>query len=197
MTASGNRWASPLPLSVSFFLLRALPTETDGNVLVKAELQNTRALVPLTQFLTSQQSVYDSGWLPYRIASFLVGKPLWWAMEQLDIVRSEDTYSEGEMWKRVEGDYVMLRLLERAADAVDASIGGLSPSDRLYTVTTFRKAFGSKLLPGTSLSETDIRVLLRYLERDRRVLVQDKDVRLFDSTASRAIDDLFFRWSSS
>lgn len=100
-------------------------------------------------------------------------------MEQLDIVRSEDAYSEAEMWKRVDGEYVLLRLVERAADVVDASLGGLCLADRLYTVPSFRKAFGSSLLPGVSLSETDIRVLLRYLERDRRVLVQDKDVRPF------------------
>ncbi|KAI9570451.1 Snf7-domain-containing protein [Boletus coccyginus] len=144
-----------------------------------AELQRNRALFPLFQFLTSQHSVYDPGWLPYRIASFLVGKPLWWAMEQLEIVRSEDAYSEAEMWKRVEGEYVLLRLVERAADVVEASSGGLCLADRLYTITTFRKAFGSKVLPGVSLSETDTRVLLKYLERDRSVLVQDKDVVKF------------------
>ncbi|KAF8136775.1 Snf7-domain-containing protein [Boletus edulis] len=130
---------------------------------LKAELQRNRALVTLSQFMTSRQSVYDPGWLPYRIASFLVGKPLWWAMEQLDILRSEDSYSEAEMWKRVEGEYVLLRLVERAADAV----------------ASFRRAFGSKVLPGVSLSETDIRVLLRYLERDRRVLVQTRTVVKF------------------
>lgn len=172
--------------------------ESDGNVLVKAELQRNRAFVTLSQFLTSQQSVYDPGWLPYRIASFLVGKPFWWAMEQLDIVRSEDAYSEAEMWKRVEGEYVLLRLVERAADTVDASLGGLCLADRLYTVTTFRKAFGSKVLPGVSLSETDTRVLLRYLERDRRVLVQDKDVRPFESLLHcEVLTKLFTRSSNS
>ncbi|KAG8217873.1 Snf7-domain-containing protein [Butyriboletus roseoflavus] len=172
------------PLGLASTIVRALflflpPTETNNNVLVKAELQRTRALVPLSQFLASQQSVYDPGWLPYRIASFLVGKPLWWAMEQLDIVRSEDAYSEAEMWKRVEGEYVLLKLVEHAADAVDACSGGLCLADRLYTVATFRKAFGSKVLPGVSLSETDTRVLLRYLERDRRIVVQDKDAVKF------------------
>lgn len=101
-------------------------------------------------------------------------------MEQLDIVRSEDTYSEVEMWKQVEGEYVLLRQVERAADAVVAFLGGLCLADRLYTVASFRKAFGSKVLPGVSLSEMDTRVLLRYLERDKGVLVQDKDVRLSD-----------------
>ncbi|KAF8136755.1 Snf7-domain-containing protein [Boletus edulis] len=113
-----------------------------------AEIQRNRAFVMLSQFMTSQQSVYDPGWLPYRIASF----PLWWTMEQLDILRDVEE---------------------------DASSGGLCLADRLYTVASFRRAFGSKVLPGVSLSETDIRVLLRYLERDRRVLVQDKDVVKF------------------
>ncbi|KIJ69013.1 hypothetical protein HYDPIDRAFT_81175 [Hydnomerulius pinastri MD-312] len=144
-----------------------------------AELRRSNALVPLSQFLTSAQSIYDPGWLPYRIASFVVGKPLWWAMEQLDIVRSEDSYSEADMWKRIEGDYVLLKLVERAADAVDGSCGGMSLADRLYTFEGFRREFGSIVLPGVSLSETDTKVLLRYLERDRRVVVQDKDVIKF------------------
>ncbi|KAF9218338.1 hypothetical protein BS17DRAFT_742320 [Gyrodon lividus] len=144
-----------------------------------AELQRNKALIPLSQFLTSSQSVYDPGWLPYRIASFIVGKPLWWAMEQLDIIRSDDSYSEAEMWKRIDGDYVLLKLLERAADAVESLCGGMCLTDRLYTVASFRREFGPKVLPGGSLSETDTKVLLRYLERDRKVIVQDKDVIKF------------------
>lgn len=119
-------------------------------------------------------------------------------MEQLDIVRSEDTYSEAEMWKRIEGEYVLLKLVERAADVVDVSSGGLCLADRLYTIATFRKAFGTKVLPGVSLSETDTRVLLRYLERDRRILVQDKDVRLFATPLRReGLTNLLSRSSSS
>lgn len=97
-------------------------------------------------------------------------------MEQLDLVKSEDSYSEAEIWKRVEGDYVLLRLVERAADVVDESRGGMSLTDSLHTVESFRNEFGSKVLPGVTLSETDTKVLLRYLERDRRILVLDKDV---------------------
>ncbi|KAF9246142.1 Snf7-domain-containing protein [Melanogaster broomeanus] len=144
-----------------------------------AEIRRGNGLIPLSQFLTSPQSVHDPGWLPYRVASFFVGKPLWWAMEQLDIVRSEDSYSEAEMWKRIEGEYVLLKLVERAADAVESSCGGMCLADRLYTVASFRKEFGSKALPGVSLSETDTKVLLRYLERDRNVIVQDQEVIKF------------------
>ncbi|KAF8843549.1 hypothetical protein BDN67DRAFT_896692 [Paxillus ammoniavirescens] len=147
-----------------------------------AELQRNKALIPLSQFLTSPQSVYDPGWLPYRMASLLVGKPLWWAMEQLDVVRSEDSYSEAEMWKRIEGEHVLLKLVERAADAVESSCGGMCLADKLHTVASFRREFGSRALPGGSLSEADTKVLLRYLERDRKVIVQDKDVIKFVTT---------------
>jgi len=134
--------------------------------------------IPLSQFLASQQSAYDPGWLPYRIASFVVGKPLWWAMEQLDIVRSDDSYTEAEMWKKIEGDYVMLGLVEQAADTLEKlrDGAGISPADNLYTIEEFRREFGANVIPGAVLSETDIKVLIKYLERERHVIVQDGDV---------------------
>lgn len=147
-------------------------------LLVKADLRQTDTLIPLSQFLSSTTSIYEPGWLPYRIASFFIGKPLWWAMEQFDLVKSEDSYSEAEIWKRVEGDYVLLRLVERAADVIDDSRGGMTLADSLHTVESFRNEFGSKVLLGVTLSETDTKVLLKYLERDRRILVCDQDVCL-------------------
>ncbi|KAH7929705.1 Snf7-domain-containing protein [Leucogyrophana mollusca] len=148
-----------------------------------AELRKSKHLVSLSQFLSATHSIYDPGWLPYRVASYVVGKPLWWALEQLDIVRSEDAYSEAEMWKKVEGDYVVLTLVEAAADALTAKRGvGMGPADNLYTFEGFRTEFAAQLLPDVVLSELDTRVLLRYLERDRGVLVVDKDVIKFTST---------------
>lgn len=141
-------------------------------------MRRSKYLVPLSQFLTSQQSVYDPDWLPYRIASFVVGKPLWWAMEQLDIVRSEDSYTEPETWKKIEGDYVMLGLVVEAADTLDILRDGtgLSPADNLYTLEGFRREFGAKVLRGVVLSELDTKVLIKFLERERRVVIQNGDV---------------------
>ncbi|KAG2041616.1 Snf7-domain-containing protein [Suillus americanus] len=146
-----------------------------------AEMRRSNDLILLSQFLTSQQSVYDLGWLPYRIASFVVGKPLWWAMEQLDIVRSEDSYTEAETWKKIEGDYVMLGLVVQAADTLETLRDGtgLSPADNLYTFEDFRREFGAKVLPGVVLSEIDIKVLIKFLERERRVVVQNGDIIKF------------------
>ena len=99
-------------------------------------------------------------------------------MEQLDIVRSDDSYTEAEMWKKIEGDYVMLGLVEQAADTLEKlrDGAGISPADNLYTIEEFRREFGANVIPGAVLSETDIKVLIKYLERERRVIVQDGDV---------------------
>lgn len=78
------------------------------------------------------------------------------------------------------GDYVLVPLLERAADAVmERQHMMASPGDALYTVETFRTAFAGVCGGGEDdpLRETDVKVLVRYLERDRGVLVADKEVR--------------------
>ncbi|OCH92214.1 hypothetical protein OBBRIDRAFT_818381 [Obba rivulosa] len=134
------------------------------------------AYYSLSEFLSSSKSIYDPGWLPYRIASFVVGKPLWWALEQMSLVDSEDisSSSDRERWKKIQGDYVVLSLLERAADSViqhqREKFSGLL-ADQLYNPEGFKKEFAGRALEGVVLSDLDVKVLLRYLERDKRVLV--------------------------
>ena len=149
---------------------------------VKAELCRQKSYFPLSQFLNATQSIYDPGWLPYRIASFVVGKPLWWALQQLNIVGSEDDYTssgDAERWKKIKGDYVVLSLLERAADAVlsaqDAK-GGVNLADSLYNFESFKRAYASSALPDATLSDLDLKVLLRYLERDKQAIVRKGEV---------------------
>ncbi|KAL4067921.1 Snf7-domain-containing protein [Scleroderma citrinum] len=178
-----DNWSNKLVLGAKRSLVDRLRYDGVGKPLglghTIADLRHTNALIPISQFLSSTASVYDPGWLPYRIASFFIGKPLWWAMEQMDLVKSEDSYNEAEIWKRIEGDYVLLKLVERAADVVDDFRGGMSLADSLHTEESFRNEFGSKVLPGVTLSETDTKVLLKYLERDRRILVRDQQVIKF------------------
>lgn len=64
----------------------------------------------LATFQTSVQSIYYPGSLSSRVASYVVGRPLWWALEQLSIVG--DGESEEKRWKRQQGDYVIVPLLE-------------------------------------------------------------------------------------
>jgi len=150
---------------------------------VKAELSEAKAFIPLNQFLTSAKSVYDPGWLPLRIASYVVGKPIWWALQQLNVVASDEGghQSDTERWKKIEGDYVLLDLVESASQAVVVRQElkcSLDLADRLYTTSSFREEFAGVVFPDVVLSELDIKILIRYLERDQRLVVADKEVSL-------------------
>ena len=149
------------------------------HLLAKAELTETSAYISLEQFLTDSRSIYDPGWLPYRIASYVIGKPLWWALQQLSIVGSDDTYNSEEHWKKVKGDHVVLSVLERAAAAVlsqQMPKTGVSLAESLYNFDSFKAAYAEGALPGAVLSNLDLKVLLRYLERDKRVIVRQGEV---------------------
>ena len=68
---------------------------------------------------------------------------------------------------------------QKAADAVTEHLQASSTViERLYTRDSFTAEFSARALPNVRLSPLDMQVLLRYLQRDRRVLVADKDVRL-------------------
>ncbi|KAH9161343.1 Snf7-domain-containing protein [Lactarius sanguifluus] len=150
---------------------------------VITELVNSRTAVPLQQFLSASQSIYGSGWLPYRVAAFVVGKPLWWALQQLNVLGSDDE-SESERWKHTKGDYVLIGVLEHAADSVLASqrARDVSLADTLYSFDSFRATFAASALPGVTLSDSDLRVLIRFLERDRRAIVTEREVIKFVGT---------------
>ena len=149
---------------------------------MKTELCQHKSYFPLPQFLNATQSIYDPGWLPYRIASLVVGKPLWWALQQLSIVGADDSYGsagDAERWKKIRGEYVVLSLLERAADAVLAkqeAKSGINLADSLYNFESFKRTYAGEALEGVTLSDLDLKVLLRYLERDKKAVVRQGDV---------------------
>jgi charged multivesicular body protein 7 len=128
------------------------------------------------------QSEHDPGWLPYRVVAFVVGKPVRWALHQLNLNSAEDE-SDTERWNRIKGDYVLVGVAERAADAVLAlqRARSVSLADTLYSFDSFRATFAASALPGVTLSDKDLRVLVKFLERDRRVVVTEKEVRCSDS----------------
>lgn len=116
------------------------------------------------------------------MASYILGKPLWWALEQLELVKSEESYNETEWWKKISGDYVVLGLVEKAADAVlriRETQGGGGPADDLFSFDSFRKAFGTAVNASGALGEADTKVLVKFLERDRKVISVDKEVIKF------------------
>ena len=134
----------------------------------------------MTEFMSARTSILDPGWLPYRIASLVVGKPLWWALEQIGIVDSERHLSSDSLQVDWSGEYVFVELLEQATDAVlalqEARVTG--PADALYTIEGFRKTFASIFSASEqpALSETDTRILIKFLERERKAVVTDNEV---------------------
>jgi charged multivesicular body protein 7 len=54
----------------------------------------------------------------------------------------------------------------------------VSLADTLYSFDSFRATFAASALPGVTLSDKDLRVLLKFLERDRRAVVTEREVRL-------------------
>ncbi|KAG9123599.1 hypothetical protein FRC07_014581 [Ceratobasidium sp. 392] len=130
--------------------------------------------IPLARFLALPHSIYlpESG-LAYRVASAIIGQPLWWALQQAGLAGSDDVVKE--TW----GDFVILANVEASAKAVSAAQrakGAIGPSAALYTFASFRQQFGTLAMShsGASLSETDVRVLVKHLERDHGCVVVDK-----------------------
>ncbi|KAF9653780.1 hypothetical protein BDM02DRAFT_3182236 [Thelephora ganbajun] len=197
-----KRW---LPQPSDALVLHALPTLADsfryegaGKPLclatVISELQEEKVYIPLNQFLTATQLIYDPGWLPYRIASYVIGKPLRWALQQTGVVGSGDVIeSDAQRWKRVKGDYVLCGLVESAAQCVLAhqrtkETGAFA--DKLYSVESFKREFSGVSLPDVVLSDLDMKVLLKHLERDMKIVVIDGKVVKFveEDTKPRTIN---------
>ncbi|TFK42436.1 Snf7-domain-containing protein [Crucibulum laeve] len=175
-------------------LMERLKVERAGKPLalgaVINELRTSKSLIYLPEFLNMKASIYDPGWLPVRIISYVVGKPLWWALEQAGVVgedglfgSSSSNHKNNSWW----GDYVFVILLEKAADAVmeihQNRLAG--PGDALYSLDSFRKTFAS-CVGGSRpvLSKMDAQVLIKYLGRDRGVLVVDSDIIKFIDAAA-------------
>jgi hypothetical protein len=66
----------------------------------------------------------------------------------------------------------------------------VSLADTLYNFDSFRATFAASALPGVTLSDKDLRVLLKFLERDRQAVVTEGEVR-FMYVAVRAPRSLF------
>lgn len=108
-------------------------------------------------------------------AQSLLARPLAWALAALGL--SDDTQDsdlDDQLWHSHRGDWVVYANLDKATDALLARhlSATLSPLDALHSRDSLRR-----LLPALSLSDTDMTVLLKHLERDRKLAILDKGVR--------------------
>ncbi|KAG6851263.1 hypothetical protein H0H93_011699 [Arthromyces matolae] len=135
--------------------------------------------------VVAPKSIYDPGWLPVRIAAFVVGKPLRWALEQMGIIGEDGFFGDGSSRNQKDsawwGDYVIVPLVERAADEVLRlqAIKAGGAGDRVYSKLMFKQEFGSVTGQDEMLPDVDTSILLKFLERDRLAIVVDKEVIKF------------------
>lgn len=156
---------------------------------VVEDLTQDGVLHPLELFLSSSASIYEGGSIVGRVADVLIKKSFWWALEHLNLVSSEATETPAAKWKRVTGDYVVVSVLKNLADNIIATQdekSALTLSESIHSLESFKRyAESCSISMGglAPLSSTDVKVLLKYLARDRRVLVIQGDVIKFAEDA--------------
>ncbi|PBP16830.1 putativeTRAPP complex protein TRS85 [Diplocarpon rosae] len=186
--------ASPshLTITISSPLLTALETREYGRPsALRAVIQEgikSRQWIDYNEFMSSERSVYQRGWGRSLGASIpSVGDVLGWGLRQvgLGFVMGEERVRDGRV--------VVMENLEGVGKSVQKRIVGVRGRvDRIFSREAFREAYGSIEGVARTLSDTDIEVLLRFLEREEGVLVYDATtvkLKAPDSKAATAITE--------
>ncbi|KAG7092597.1 hypothetical protein E1B28_008940 [Marasmius oreades] len=152
--------------------------------------------------------------VPKLLLSYGVAKPLWWALEQVGVVGEDSITSSisstfsfprpqassapsSSLQDSWFGDYIALGLVEKAGQSITERQRRkvVGPGDALYSLDRFRREF-ALCIPGKGgepndgenamMSELNMKVLLRYLTRDKEVVIVDGDVVKFFESYSLA-----------
>ena len=130
------------------------------------EAVTMKELIPLTDFLKSQQSIYQHGWseLPWNVVT--------WALRQFGVAdgsRREDKVPGGPL--------VIRESLEAGAVAFAEAVADRTTRfERTFTKAHFQAVFAASLLPSQRLSAADVDVLLCFLSRDKGIVKYDGNV---------------------
>ncbi|KAL9581485.1 MAG: hypothetical protein Q9212_003869 [Teloschistes hypoglaucus] len=123
-------------------------------------------MIPYRGFLSAPRSIYTRPWtdVPWRIIS--------WGLEQIGL--QQVFHDAGSTMSK---DFVLIPNVEQAANKiVDRLQGRSSYVDRIFSAKRFKKEAAAALsLPG-DLEDKDLKILLKYLARDRRFLLCDETV---------------------
>ncbi len=126
---------------------------------VVREALTGKDLMPLSEFLAAKESVYHNPWSLWGVAT--------WAFRQVgaaDLLRGD---------KLPHGQFVVLANVEEMAKAFSEKNIVESRLERTFSKAHFQKTFAGQLVEGKQASETDVEVLLRYLSRDKEVVLYD------------------------
>jgi charged multivesicular body protein 7 len=147
--------------------LRALESKQFGQPLslsvVLAEAVAKGEIIPVQTFEKSRESVYQKSW------GSLAWSALGWGLRTAGVIGAPG--SDGRMPK---GEFAVLSNLETGAKAfAEKSKSRTSRFERTFSRAQFQRTFETSLLDGQTLSGRDFELLLRFLSRDKGVLVTD------------------------
>lgn len=171
--APSGSGSSPTPnhvvLKADESLLRALESKQYGRPLalgaVIREATQEKDLIPMQDFLKSNESIYYRPWssIPWSVAS--------WGFRHLGLT---GPFIFGGDERLPGGQFVVVANVEAASKAVLEQTAGLtSRFERTFSKVQFQAEFQDSILKGQQLSETDMEVLLRFMSRDQGVLLYD------------------------
>jgi charged multivesicular body protein 7 len=170
-----------LVLRVNENLLRELETKDWGRPLalgaVVREGLAKKDMIPLELFLNAKESIYHTSWAikPWQIVT--------WGLRHLGLVSGQ--YGEDSL---PVGNLVVMSIVEEASEEVSRRLDAhVSRIDRIYSKKMFCNEFKNVLGAKQSLSSTDFDILLRYLARDKRLIMFDGQtikVKGFSETAA-------------
>lgn len=172
---------SLLTLSISADLLRSLESKQWGRPLALGTVVQEgivrKEFVPEKGFLQARESIYRNPWNlnPLRL--------LGWGLKQLGWSQVGNRIPSGE------ARLVVVSNLEEAARAFEARVVGVTGRiERVWSRQAFVREFSDLVSTATLLTDHDFLVLLRFLERDKGLVVYDKEtVKLRPDGGSAAI----------
>lgn len=145
-------------------------------------------LFRLSDFISLNHPINTTTSLPYSILSTIFKSLLQSVVgSYFDADQRLQQLDLNQRWQSVKTDWVHLPLVSEAADLVieryKSSSATFSQLDRLFTLDQFKLNFTHNLFfeskKNSTFSSTDTSILLRYLHRDRRVLVFDGQIVKF------------------
>jgi charged multivesicular body protein 7 len=121
-------------------------------------------MIPVKEFLATERSIYSKSWVP---SPWTV---LQWGLRQIGLAGTGNYEGSSGARKLKTSSFVLVEALEEVAVQVLAvrEKGAQSLTDRIVSREEFSQNLAT--MRGARVSEEDVRILLRYLERDKQAL---------------------------
>jgi charged multivesicular body protein 7 len=129
-------------------------------------------MIPVKEFLTTDRSIYSKSWVP---SPWTV---LQWGLQQIGLAGTGSYEGTSGARKLKASAFVLVEVLEKVAAQVLAAREkrGQNLTDRIVSREEFGQELGALGVAG--VSNEDIPILLRYLERDRQALSYNDNVSI-------------------